>query len=80
MPEAILSLEQLYVLWHALGDVPINNQGALQAPFEHFPAGTHREVVWKWFEASHPRFICGDVLQGIHRMPPTYKEPSHENA
>jgi len=68
MPDAIVPLDQLYIRWDALGDIPINDEGALQAPFEHFPIGTHREVVWKWFEARHPQFICGEVLQGLRRL------------
>lgn len=61
-------LAQLYTLWDRLGDVPItldiDNVEVLDAPFLHFAIGAPREDVWHWFEAQHPDFIVGDVMQG----------------
>ncbi len=63
------SLATLYALWAKLGDVPTGFEGenvdCLEEPFLDFPVGTHREDVWHWFEAQHPSFIVGDVMQGI---------------
>ena len=39
----------------------------IEEPFLHFPAGTHREDIWHWFESQHPEFIVGEVMQGIRR-------------
>ena len=38
------------LLWDKLGDVPVNDDGELEEPFEHFGEGTDREDVWRWFE------------------------------
>lgn len=38
-------------LWMTFGDVPMDpGTECLEAPFLHFPAGTFREDIWKWFE------------------------------
>jgi hypothetical protein len=54
------SLEELDILWDALGDIPTVFEGddvdRLELSFLHFPAGTHREEVWHWFEAQNPKF------------------------
>lgn len=37
--------------WLEFGDVPMNPETeCIEAPFLHFPAGTHREEIWNWFE------------------------------
>ena len=37
--------------WIAFDDVPMNPETeCIEAPFLHFPAGTHREEIWNWFE------------------------------
>ncbi len=36
--------------WAQFGDIPINENGEILAPFRQFPAGTLREDVWHWFE------------------------------
>lgn len=40
------------VLWDDLGDTPVSNdrRGRIDAPFLHFPIGTHQEDIWHWFE------------------------------
>lgn len=50
--------------------LPVGAEGSIEEPFLHFPVGTHREDIWHWFEAQNPRFIVGDVMQGIR--PPDY--------
>lgn len=39
-------------LWDYLGTIPVNDDGILQERFYSFPAGTHREEVWSWFEET----------------------------
>ena len=37
--------------WLEFDDVPMNPETeCIEAPFLHFPAGTHREEIWNWFE------------------------------
>lgn len=42
-------------LWEAFGNVPISEGSGgeviLDEPFLDFPAGTHREEIWEYFEA-----------------------------
>lgn len=48
------SVDDLQELWGQLGNVPVDVDGYLEAPFLHFAVGTDREDVWHWFEAQHP--------------------------
>jgi hypothetical protein len=36
--------------WESLGNVPIDNDGHIEIDWHMFPAGTHREEIWHWFE------------------------------
>lgn len=58
------TLKALYALWDKLSDVPVDEQGLLEADFLYFEAGKPREDVWRWFEARNPDFVVGDVMQG----------------
>lgn len=68
-----VSLTELYALWDRLGDVPTFPEGeqvdCIEEPFLHFPAGTHREDIWHWFESMNPRFLVGEVMQGVLHDP-----------
>lgn len=69
----LLTLADYYYWWDRLGDVPTADghfeyeDGAIEQPFLDFPAGTHREEIWRWFEAQHPEFVVGEVMQGIRK-------------
>jgi hypothetical protein len=75
------TLAELYALWDKLGDVPTGFDGdyvdCLEEPFLHFPVQTHRETVWHWFEAQHPDFIAGEVMQGVRRGDTTENQVGH---
>lgn len=66
-------LNELYKLWDALGNVPVSAGTKAVAPdtieeaFLHFPIGTPRETIWRWFEAQNPEFMVGEVMQGHRR-------------
>lgn len=73
-----LPLSTLYRLWERLGDVHCTEATASEAkgdikeselllrePFLFFPKGTRVEAVWRWFESMDPRFIVGEVMQGV---------------
>lgn len=61
-----MKLKTLYALWDELADVPIFQNDTIAKEFLHFPICTFREEIWHWFEAQNPRFIVGEVQQGIH--------------
>lgn len=75
------TLAALHALWAKFGDTPTGDSGdkadCLEEPFQHFPIGTHREDVWHWFEAQHPDFIVGDVMQGIRRTDAQVGQAAH---
>jgi len=52
------------LLWAALGDIPVNDDGELEADFLHFIAGDDQVEVWHWFEAKFPGFSVGDRMSG----------------
>lgn len=38
-------------LWNKLRDVPVNSKTeCIEEPWNHFHAGTHREIIWHWLE------------------------------
>jgi hypothetical protein len=43
-------------LWESLKDVPVNDRDEIEVAWRHFKAGTHREDIWRWFEATFPGF------------------------
>lgn len=49
---------ELEKLWEAFGDVPMNPETEVMADdFLHFPKGTHREDIWKWFDQKHSKGV-----------------------
>lgn len=41
-------------LWYQLEDIPMDPETeCMEAPFLHFPAGTSREDIWKWFDKNY---------------------------
>lgn len=59
------TLETLYAHWDKLADVPVNDEDLLEEDFYPFTKGTSRTSVWQWFERRNPKFVVGDVQQGI---------------
>lgn len=60
--------QDLLLLWKKLGNVPTGNEGEnveqIEEDFLHFPIGTHREVIWHWFEKRNSRFVVGKAMSG----------------
>jgi len=49
---------ELEQLWEDFGDVPMNPETeVMAADFLHFPKGTHREEIWKWFDSKHSKGV-----------------------
>lgn len=56
-------------IWQQLTDVPMDPETeCLEAPFYDWPAGTHREEIWHWFDELHSKGVA-HLLYG-----PTEKE------
>lgn len=46
--------KELEKLWAELTDVPMNPEtGCINKEFMGFPAGTHQETIWRWFDERH---------------------------
>lgn len=49
---------KLEELWDKLEDIPMNPETeCLEEPFLDFPAGTHREEIWHWFDERHSKGV-----------------------
>ena len=59
-----VELAKLKHLWHKLTDVAVNKADGILESFLHFRAGTHREDIWRWFEASNPSFSIAEMMSG----------------
>jgi len=50
---------ELESLWEAFGDAPMNPETeCMEAEFIGFPAGTHREEIWEWFDERHSKGVA----------------------
>lgn len=51
--------EMLEALWEQFTDVPINPETeCLEEEFLDWPAGTHREEIWHWFDRRYSRGVA----------------------
>lgn len=51
MTRKIDELGRIKELWEEFGDVPMNPKTeCIETKWHGFPAGTHREEIWHWFE------------------------------
>ena len=56
-------------LWHEFEDIPMNPETeCMDAPFLDFPAGTHREDIWHWFDERHSKGVAY-LLYGLRNRP-----------
>lgn len=54
---------QVMELWQELGDVPINpDTEEIEVEWHSFPAGTHREKIWHWFEKTFQVSVGRDLM------------------
>lgn len=50
-------------MWEKLGCVVINPETEnTEDEFYGFPAGTHREEIWHWFEATFDISVAEDLM------------------
>lgn len=46
-------IEKAFTKWNEFTDVPMDAETeCIESEFEGFPAGTHREEIWHWFEET----------------------------
>lgn len=51
MEEELFRLRHIQNLWANFDDVPMDPVSeTIEQKWYHFPAGTHRETIWHWFE------------------------------
>ena len=63
-------------LWEELEDVPMNPETEeLEFSWNRFPAGTHREEIWHWFESEFG-VVVADLVNS-HKL--TFPFAKHEN-
>ena len=49
----------LETLWSEFGDIPMNPvTECMEEAFMGFPAGTHREDIWRWFDERHSKGVA----------------------
>lgn len=44
-------------MWNAFGDVPLDENECLEASWNDFPKGTHKEEIWYWFDEHHTQGV-----------------------
>lgn len=50
-------------LWREFGDVPMDpGTECIEEEWNRFPAGTHREEIWYWFEESFNVSVASDLM------------------
>lgn len=53
-------------LWNEFGDVPMNPETeCIEEAWNGFPAGTHREEIWHWFEETFDVRVADLMYGGI---------------
>ena len=54
---------QAKTLWKEFGDILMNPETeCIEAEWNGFPAGTHREVIWHWFEETFDVSVAEDLM------------------
>ena len=55
--------EYIKDLWLEFGDVPMDpDTECIEQEWNEFPAGTHREEVWTWFEETYGISVAEDLM------------------
>ena len=58
IPYDVYSDNDLKELWEMFGDVPMNPETeCMEEAFLGFPAGTHREEIWHWFDKRYSKGV-----------------------
>lgn len=61
--ENLFTARHIVDLWEEFGDVPMDPRLEItEKDWHHFPAGTHRETIWHWFENHFDISIAEDLM------------------
>ena len=56
--------KKLEELWAELDDVPFNPEtDESEAEYQHFPVGTHKFEIWKWFDERYSKGVAALIYQ-----------------
>ena len=56
--------KKLEELWAELDDVPFNPETEeSEAEYQHFPVGTHKFEIWKWFDERYSKGVASLIYQ-----------------
>lgn len=58
---------QVRAIWEDLGQTPVNDDGQIEEIFGGFPAGTDREEIWHWIEATFDVSVHELMFPGEHK-------------
>lgn len=51
------------ILWKELSDIPMDPETeCIESEWNNFPAGTHREEIWHWFEETFNLSVAKDLM------------------
>lgn len=65
LEESYTTWKQAYIeeMWSEFGEVPINPETeCIETEWNGFPAGTHREEIWHWFEETFGVSVAEDLM------------------
>jgi len=63
MSEQLHNLTNIQMLWDQFEDVPMDPcLEIIEKPWYTFPAGTHRETIWRWFEHEFHISVAEDLM------------------
>lgn len=63
--------KELEELWVQFGDVPMDlDTECIEEAFGEFPAGTHCEDIWHWFDERHSKGVAYLMYNGIEDYVP----------
>lgn len=55
--------EYVFNLWKEFGEISINlKTEEIESEWNGFPAGTHREEIWHWFEETFNVSVAEDLM------------------
>lgn len=58
------TIEAAGILWMEFGDVPMDGETeCIETSWRGFPAGTHREEIWHWFEERFDLSVARDLMR-----------------
>lgn len=61
--EKLLSMEDIKAIWSEFGEVPMNpDTEEIETEWNGFPARTHREEIWHWFEETFDVSVAEDLM------------------